>query len=232
MITIEQYRMKKITKEIKKVLPAEMWISLIMMFACNTLTYYGARLITAGRHHYNLTSWIDEQIPFLPWTLGIYWSCYLFWSINYVIGCRQDTEKAYRFVCADLSAKLICLLCFLLFPTTNTRPFVSDDSIWDEGMRLLYRIDTADNLFPSIHCLTSQFCLIAIRNNKKVPKWCYIASLLMVVSIYISTLTTKQHVLPDVAAGILLAEGSYLLVEKSRMAEKYSITMKKITTYL
>lgn len=224
--------MEKIMQRIKKVLPVEMWMSLFLVIACNTLTYYGTGLITAGRYHYDLTSWIDEQIPFVPWTLGIYWSCYLFWSINYVIGCRQDTEQAYRFICADLSAKMVCLFCFLLFPTTNERPFVAGDSIWDEGMRLLYRIDAADNLFPSIHCLTSQFCLIAVRDNEKVPGWYCIVSLVMVVSICASTLTTKQHVLPDVAAGIVLAEGSYLFVEKSRMAEKYSFMMKRFTTKL
>lgn len=214
-------------QRIKKILPVEMWISLFLVVACNILTYYGARMITAGRYHYDLTSWIDRKIPFVSWTIGIYWSCYLFWSVNYVIGCRQDTEKAYRFVCADLCAKVVCLLCFLLFPTTNERPFVVGDSVWDEGMRLLYRIDTADNLFPSIHCLTSQFCLIAVRDNENVPEWYCIVSLLMVVSICISTLTTKQHVLLDVAAGIVLAEGSYLFVGKSRMAEKYSFLIEK-----
>lgn len=222
--------MGEIMQRIKKVLPIEMWISLLLVIVFNTLAYYGVRLITAGRYHYDLTSWIDEQIPFVPWTLGIYWSGYLFWSVNYVIGCRQDTERAYRFICADLFAKVLCLLCFLLFPTTNTRPFVAGDSIWDEGMRLLYRIDAADNLFPSIHCLTSQFCLIAVRDNEKVPEWYCLVSLMMVVSICVSTLTTKQHVLPDVAAGIVLAEGSYLFVEKSRMTEKYSLIMKRFTT--
>ena len=29
-------------------------------------------------------------------------------------------------------------------------------------MRVLYRVDEADNLFPSIHCLTSAFCFIAV----------------------------------------------------------------------
>lgn len=224
--------MEEVMQRIKKMLPIEMWISLFLVVACNTLTYYGSRLIAAGRYHYDLTSWIDVQIPFVPWTLGVYGGCYLFWIVNYVIGCRQDTEKAYRFICADLCAKVVCLFCFLLFPTTNERPFIMGNSIWDEGMRLLYRIDTADNLFPSIHCLTSQFCLIAVRDNEKVPEWYGIMSLLIVVSICISTLTTKQHVLPDVAAGIVLAEASYLFVHKCRMAEKYSFLIEKFTKKL
>ncbi|MCI8969016.1 MAG: phosphatidic acid phosphatase [Lachnospiraceae bacterium] len=217
-------------QRIKKILPREMWISLFLVVICNALTYYGARLITSERYHYDLTSWIDEQIPFVPWTLGIYWSCYLFWLVNYIIGCRQDVKCSYRFVCADLFAKVICLLCFLLLPTTNERPSVFGDSIWDKGIRLLYQIDAADNLFPSIHCLTSQFSLIAVRDNEKVPLWYRVVSLLFVVSICISTLTTKQHVLIDMAAGILLAEGSYLFVDKSRMAEKYSFYLNKFTT--
>lgn len=208
-------------QRMNRLLPKEMWISLFLAVACNTMTYFGTRIFTADRYHHDLTLGIDGQIPFVPWTLGIYWSCYLFWIVNYITGCRQDREKAYRFISADLLAKGICLLCFLLFPTTNTRPAVTGDSIWDEGMRLLYQVDAADNLFPSIHCLTSQFCLIAVRDNEKVPGWYRVVSLMMTACICVSTLTTKQHVLVDMAAGIALAEGSYLAVERIGWTGKY-----------
>ena len=88
-------------------------------------------------------------------------------------------------------------------------------------MRLLYEVDAADNLFPSIHCLTSWLCVIAVRGNEKIPKWYRAASVLIALSICVSTLTTKQHVIADGIAGVLLAEGSYFLTKKSGFLKWY-----------
>ena len=116
---------------------------------------------------------------------------------------------------------MICLLCFLILPTTNIRPVINGTSFWDEAMRILYQMDAADNLFPSIHCLTSSFCFIAVRRNEAVPVWYRVTSGFIAVSIYISTLTTKQHVLIDVIAAIMISEASYLLAEKSGFSKWY-----------
>ncbi len=210
-----------------QIVPKFMWLPLILSLVCNSIAYYGSRLVTMNRVHYNLSNRFDDYIPFVPWTIVIYLGCYLFWIVNYVIGCRQDREKAFRFMSADVLAKLVCLICFIAFPTTNTRPVIEGTSIWEEGMRLLYHIDAADNLFPSIHCLTSSFCFIAVRKNERIPKWYKGASLLMAVSVYISTLTTKQHVLIDVVAGIVLSEVSYLFVKKSGFSKWYEAVLSK-----
>jgi len=199
-----------------------MRLPVIYSLLCNVIAYNGTRLLTADQFHYDLSGRLDEWIPFVPWTVTIYMGCYAFWFVNYVIGCRQERERAFCFMGADLLAKVICMLCFLLFPTTNTRPVIEGTSVWEELMRFVYRVDAADNLFPSIHCLMGWFCFIAVRNNEKIPGWYRGASLLMAVCICISTLTTKQHVLPDVIAGIALAEGSHLLVKKSGAAGWYA----------
>lgn len=210
------------------ILPGYMRMPLALALAVNFVTYFGSRLLTKRRVHYDLSGAWDRRIPFVPWTVVIYLGCYFFWAGNYVMGCRQEEETAYRFISADLLAKLVCLGCFLALPTTNTRPVIEGHSVFEEAMRMLYRMDAADNLFPSIHCLTSWFCYIAVRSSGRVPGWYKTASLLTAVSICVSTLTTKQHVLIDVFAGVLLAEGSYFFVKKSGFAGKYAALMKKI----
>lgn len=205
----------------KKIVPGEMILPLLLAIVCNTLVYNGSRIVTSRMKHYDLSCWLDEKIPFLPWTITIYLGCYLFWAVNYVIASRQKKELAYRFLSADIFAKLICLFFFLLLPTTNVRPVIEGNTIFHTAMQFLYQIDAADNLFPSIHCLTSWFCYIAVRDNEKIPKWYRRVSLGIAVAICISTLTTKQHVLVDVAGGILLAEGSYYLVEKIGLVQNY-----------
>lgn len=215
-------------KKRNRLIPGIMWIPILLSLACNMIAYYGTRLLTANWVHHDITGFLDEKIPLIPWTIVIYFGCYLFWIVNYVIGCRQDQEKAFRFMSADFLAKIVCLLCFLVFPTTNIRPVIEGNSLWDELMRLLYRLDAADNLFPSIHCLTSYFCFIAVRNNQKIPPWYQALSLFITISICLSTLTTKQHVLIDVIAGVLLAELSWLFVDKSGFSRRYANILTKV----
>ena len=112
-------------------------------------------------------------------------------------------------------------LLFLAFPTTNIRPEIADTGLMNKLMLLLYSIDPANNLFPSIHCLTSWFCVIAVRKQKDIPNWYKYVSVIIALAICVSTLTTKQHVIYDAIAGVGLAELSYFFVEKSGILVPY-----------
>lgn len=212
-------------------IPKLMITPLLISTIWNSITYFGSRIITADWHHINAETFIDSKIPFLPWTVSIYLSCYVFWIANYILGSRQDAKEAFRLISADFLAKTVCLLCFFLLPTTNVRPEVAVGGMWNRIMISLYNTDAADNLFPSIHCLTSWFCFIAVRKNKNIPKPYVVFSLLFAVSVCISTLTTKQHVIVDVIGGVGLAEGSYFVV-KYGFAEIYEKIMMKLNSKL
>ncbi len=180
--------------------------------AINVLTYNGTRLLTSNWYHYDMTTAIEQSIPFVPWTITVYLGCYLFWICNYAMGCFQEEKKAVRFLASECFAKFICCLCFIIIPTTNVRPQVIGEDVFSRAMRWLYCTDAADNLFPSIHCLTSWFCVIAVRNQKTISSWYKYLSVVLARAVCVSTLTTKQHVLPDVVVGVLLAEICYRLI--------------------
>ena len=55
-----------------------------------------------------------------------------------------------------------------------------------------------------------------------------IISVIITVAICVSTLTTRQHVIVDVAGGIALAEFSYLIVDKIGFTRIYQRSMKYI----
>lgn len=228
MVKEEKSFWEKTKRRMTEILPVWAWLPLLFEFGLNNLVYAGTKAVAASWHHYNIESPFDLAIPFLPWTISIYFGCYLFWAVNYVICVRLGKERAWRFLSADFAAKLICLICFLVFPTTNTRPAVPGNSVWDLLMRLLYQIDSADNLFPSIHCLTSWFCYIGIRGQKEVPRWYRLFSCLFALAVFVSTLTTKQHVLIDVAAGAALAEGAYWLAGHTRLAAAYGKAAERV----
>lgn len=216
--------MEKIINTVKKYKIIPLVIALIF----NTIAYNGTRIITTSKYHYDITSPIDNLIPVIPATIIIYLGCYLYWLVNYVIGAGQEDDEAYKFLSADLFAKLICMVIFIAFPTTNTRPVLEDEGFFTEALKMLYQIDAADNLFPSIHCLTSWFCMIAVRKNPNVKTVYKIISVIITVAICVSTLTTRQHVIVDVAGGIALAEFSYLIVDKIGFTRIYQRSMKYI----
>ena len=198
--------------KVKKQNEVSVKIRLILtLLLTHVITYYGTRFFTTELHHYNMTTFIENSIPFLPWTIVIYLGCYLFWIINYVLGCLQDLRETSRFLYADIIAKVICFLCFLMIPTTNIRPNVDGIGFFADAMKWLYSVDAADNLFPSIHCLTSWLCVIAVRKQNKIPAWYKALSVVMAILVFVSTLTTKQHVIVDVVAGMLLAEFGYMI---------------------
>ena len=219
-------------KRLGRIVPPAMRLPIALALIVNMIAYYGTRLIAGDFYHYDLTTGFDERIPVIPWTIVIYWGCYLYWVVNYVIGSRQKAEKAYRFFAADFFAKVVCLIVFLVFPTTNVRPELTGNGVFTELMRALYAVDAADNLFPSIHCLTSWFCYIAVRDNEKIsPAYRWI-SFLITLFICLSTLTTKQHVIADAAGGIILAEGSYLLAGHTKFGGWYQKWVGKIEEFI
>ena len=203
-------------------------ISLGIALLTNLLVFQGSRLLTKGRFHYDLTLPADSAIPFLPWTITVYFGCFVFWLFLYGLVSRLPHQMADRFFCANLLAKAVCLLFFLLLPTSCTRPELGGGTLWIAAMRILYAIDAPDNLFPSLHCVIAWLCWVGIRRNRQVPLSCRSFALLMAVAVCLSTLTTRQHVLPDIAGGILLSEICYACAGGKTLLRAYSSLINRI----
>jgi len=180
------------------------WLLPLAAVLWNQAVYYSGSLIARDFQHHNWTTALDRATPFLPWTVSVYFFCYLFWAIAYILYARQEKREAYRFFFADFLAKAVCLVCFILLPTTNIRPSVTGEGLWNVAMRFLYRIDAPVNLFPSIHCLVSWLCWAGVRNQRNLPRWYRWFSFGLAAAVCVSTLTTKQHVIWDVAGGVTI----------------------------
>ena len=210
-------------------LPRWGWLGLFAAFVWNILVFVGTKPIIASWRHYTMETALDRAIPLLPWTLIIYFGAFAFWAVNYILALRQGEDRARRFLTADILSKTVCLVFFLALPTTNTRPPVDGESFWYAGMRFLYAVDTPENLFPSIHCLASWLCYIGVRRQKSVPLWYRIFSCAMAIAVFLSTLTTKQHVLLDVAGGAALAEISWFIAGRTSLPRKYGRLLERLS---
>ncbi|MDY3919449.1 MAG: phosphatase PAP2 family protein [Candidatus Limivivens sp.] len=203
--------MEWLKKKAGSVVPVQSLIPLLSCFFLNDLVYFVFRMFVRDAYHYDFTTPLDRMVPFQPAWVSIYLVCYLFWVVNYLMVGRLEKEHFYRFVTADLLSRLVCGLFYLFLPTTNVRPEVTGTGIWELLMAWLYAADEPTNLFPSIHCLTSWFCYIGIRGQKKIPRWYQGFSLIFAILVCLSTQFTKQHYLVDLIGGVALAEGSWRL---------------------
>lgn len=220
--------MKHFLKKITGIVPAYGFFPLVFSFVFNCLVYSGSRAVAGSWYHHNIESNLDLRLPFLPQFLIIYFGCYIFWAANYILAARQDREEVYRFFTADFISRCVCLVIFLAYPTTNTRPVIEGSGFWDLLAGWLYSIDAADNLFPSIHCLVSWFCFLAVKGQKKIPIWYKAVSFILAILVFLSTLFTKQHVIVDVAGGIFLAQGCFWIGKHTEIWHIYEHIGNKI----
>ena len=182
----------------------------VLALLWNQAVYYGGGFLGRWLPPLHMGTAADQMVPFLPWTVAVYFGCYLGWAAVYILCAGQkDSAAAYRFFLADFLAKGVCLVCFLLLPATLARPVPQGSDLWSAMVRFLYRIDPPRNLFPSIHCLVSWLCFLGIRDRRGLPPWAAPVTAVGAMLVCLSTLTTRQHVAVDVLAGIALAELSY-----------------------
>lgn len=178
----------------------------------NQLVYWGGAVLAETRHHYQFSTALDRAIPLIPWTVCIYFGCYAFWALHYCL-CAAVPLRARRFFTADFIAKGVCFVFFVGLPTTMARPAVQGLNVWESLVRALYILDAPVNLFPSIHCLNSWLCWASARDIPAFSRGYKAFALCAAVAVCVSTLTLRQHVLLDVAGGILLAEVCWRLAK-------------------
>ena len=111
-----EYRMKKILKGLTRILPAYGIFPVIFSFVFNCLVYSGSRMIAGGWYHHNIETAVDRSLPFVPQFLIIYFGCYLFWAVNYILIARQDRYSVYQFFTGDLYQDVSALVSFFCIP--------------------------------------------------------------------------------------------------------------------
>ena len=128
----------------------------------NTVVYYVTQWMSRGWKHWNMETTLDRMIPVLPGFTVIYFLFFLFCTLNTIVIAHQGRKLAYRFLASDMLSRLICGFFFLVCPTTNVRPADLGTGLGSDLLRLLYDMDLPVNLFPSIHCLASWMCFVAV----------------------------------------------------------------------
>lgn len=192
-------------------------LPLLSCWLWNMIIYNGSRLVNAGRVHYDMTTPFDEAVPVVPAFIVIYFGCFAFWVVYYFMCASAGRAHCAKFVTFDLLSRTVCGILFLLVPTFNIRPELSGGNVFEWALGYLYQIDSADNLFPSIHCLVSWNCFVGLRGLSCYKRKHKMIAFTMAILVFISTLATKQHVVADIFGAVLISELCWALVNHTRI---------------
>ena len=64
------------------------WTYLLMLvfdLVYNSLVYYGGQWVGTHTKAWNIETSLDQQIPVIPWFVGIYLSFFLFCTVNFLV---------------------------------------------------------------------------------------------------------------------------------------------------
>ena len=134
-------------------------VPLIMALLCNFAVYSGCNALTRNWNLHSLAIPLDKQIPLIPWTIVIYFGCYIFWIINYILIYRRSREYAYRFFCCRffITNCVSCVFFMLSDYAGTSRCRRGGDFLWCHSFSLQNRC--ANKSF-SIHSLSCQLVLL------------------------------------------------------------------------
>ena len=180
-----------------KYVPRWAVLPLLTILAANCLIYWGSDLLTANRHHFDFTMGFDRAVPLVPFFVWFYILAFPFWAIGYLLSARRGKKTFYRFVATDLTIHLTCFILFLVIPTTNIRPELTDGTISERILGIVYAMDGGvhpSNLFPSIHCYVSWMCYRGLKGAREIP--------CVVSEIFLCICSTDHYFHPGIEAAL------------------------------
>lgn len=180
---------------------------LLLGYGLFCLLYLGSHALRLGTPLALQRGAFDAAMPLLPWTIWLYLSQFVLLPLA-VLKARDDADRS-RLYYAALLATLIAAAVFLLFPTQLQRPPLPQGGITGYAWQLLFASDIDGNCFPSLHAALAVLAGVALwRRGWKAT------ALLWPALIAAATLTTKQHVVWDTLAGMLLGALAWVLTPR------------------
>ncbi len=206
--------MKSVKSSLNRFIPSYALVPVTIFVTMYIVTYYFSRVINAYIPHHNITTVLDGMIPFIPSFIVIYILSYIQWFFGFLFICRESKEVCYEILSAEIIAKFISFVIFVVFPTTMLRAEIMGNDIFSQLTKLIYDIDKPNNLLPSLHCLESWMLFRTAYKLKKPGKWLKPTWFVFAVLVFVSVVCVKQHVIVDIPAAIIVSELGIWLARK------------------
>ena len=151
---------------------------------------------------------LDDMIPFVEYFIVPYLLWFAYVAVVFVYLFFKSRREFYQYCIFLFTGMTLFLIVSTIYPNGHLlRPSGFErNNIFTLAVSLLYQIDTATNIFPSLHVFNSIAAHRAVANNQSLGKNRLIhgASFVLMVSIILATMFLKQHSVLDIVSGILL----------------------------
>lgn len=146
-------------------------------------------------------TWLDRAIPMQGWAWVPYLSLWFYTCVSPAL--MPNLRQLLYYGLSVGGTCLIGLACFYFWPTAVP----AFERLPGNGLAMLEGIDAAGNACPSLHVAIAVFSAIWLDHQLRAVAagrtWLMV-SWAWCLAIAYSTLATKQHVVLDVAGGVLL----------------------------
>ena len=196
----------------------------LLMYGALYITWFSIIEKHRFSHYAVIHTAIDDKIPFVEAFIVPYYLWFFYVSLTLLFFLvTLDVEEYYKNFFFLITGMTLFLLISTFFPNMHhLRPIVMPrDNIFTSLVQIIYRKDTATNLWPSIHVYNSIGTMIAVRRSKRMKMPLKIASDILGVLIILSTMFVKQHSAYDVVTAILMAVFFYIFYYRTSAIENF-----------
>lgn len=197
--------------------PLYVWVCFVYLVTIDLLVFYATRPILPHLPAHSLSTPLDEMIPVVPAWVTIYFLSFLSWLVTILWILTESKRHAYRLCGVYSIIMIVTLICFLAYPVTIERPEITESGLFNDWMRLLYRVDSPTNLCPSLHVVISYLCWRGTMDCKKIPKWYQWFNLVFFILVCFCILFVKQHFIADIGVALVITEGALQIARLTRI---------------
>jgi membrane-associated phospholipid phosphatase len=177
---------------------------------CAAIVYAGCGVL-GGKTWIVPVSPVDDLIAFNPAGIWLYLAFYIYIPlVFFTVSDVRIKTLSFSFIVASVVSGLI----FIFFPSTISYPVFDVHGASGSLLKFVSSHDTDRNCFPSLHGSLIALCTLAGCERGKVLRNAVLIVLTLIM--YYAIIQVRRHVFIDLAAGIFLAIGVWLVITKIR----------------
>lgn len=180
--------------------------SIAMVYGAWIVAFSAVAAIASGLPETDLSTPLDELVPFVPGFVWLYDACFLLPIVPLLV--QVDRARLNRMLLAFVTANLAAFTPYLLLRVAPAKPPL-EDSLAEAALAAQYRIDwlVGANNLPSMHVVFAWMFFLLMRGHGRVADTLQLG---IAVAITVSTLFVKMHLVADVVFGVAWAFASWL----------------------
>lgn len=186
---------------------------------------------TVTNHYHLINSRLDALIPFNEVFIIPYFLWFLYIAVTIIYFLFASKQNFYKYIANLFIGMTLCLVVYTVWPNGHhlrvNLSTLGRSNIFITMLSTIYSLDTATNVFPSIHVFNSIASMIAIHKSEQLQrfKWIQWSAFILTLLICMSTVFLKQHSVIDILGGIGLNIILYLIIyvpswEKVKLTKK------------